>query len=417
MRRGATAASARTALALACLVGGACGPLVPDPDTYPHEGEAIGTVRESYDGALSDSMAVHTFRNIHRLFPTRVIARPTLPRGLAPSARMLPNLAIRHRDSTVDLREFMAANRVGGLLILKDGRIVTELYRYGNGPRTRWMSMSIAKSVSSTLVGAAIRDGAIRSLDDSVTRYVPSLAGSAYEGVTIRDVLMMSSGVRWTERYTDPTSDRRRLLEAQISQVPGSALAVMRSLPRAAPPGTVNTYSTGETQVLAEVLRGALKRPLAEYLSDRIWRPMGAEADARWWLDSPDGVEIGGSGISATLRDYGRFGQFILDEGIIGADTVLPPGWVREATSPKVLRGGQPLEYGYMWWPGTSVAARRDRTFSAVGIHGQYIHVNPVTRVVIVVWSAQPKPTGGAVVDEEALFDAVDAALRGTSPP
>lgn len=395
----------------------ACAPLAPSTDRYPHEREAIGTVRESYDGTLNDTLAVHTFRNIHRLFPTRAIAPSKRPHGLAPWARGLANVQVRSGDSTVELSAFLRANRVSGLLILKDGRIVSERYLLGNGPRTRWMSMSIAKSMSSTLVGAAIRDGAIRSIDDSVTRYVPSLAGSAYDGVTIRDVLMMSSGVRWSERYTDPGSDRRRLLDAQISQVPGSALDVMRSLPRAAPPGTVNTYSTGETQVLAEVLRGALKRPLAEYLSERIWRPMGAEAEARWWLDSPDGVEIGGSGVSATLRDYGRFGQFILDEGIVGTDTVLPAGWVREATSPKVLGDGKRLDYGYMWWPGTSAAARRDRAFSAQGIHGQYVYVNPVARVVIVLWSAQSTPTGGALVDETALFDAVVESIRGMPPP
>ncbi|MBK7905103.1 MAG: beta-lactamase family protein [Gemmatimonadetes bacterium] len=403
---------ARSLLALAgALVAAlaACDTIAPPPDRYPHEREAIGTVRESYDGTLSDSLAVHTFRNIHRLFPTRVIAAPRRPRALPPSARTLPAFRFSIGDSTYDLSTYMERNRVAGLLILADGRIAVERYRYGNGPRTRWMSMSIAKSVSATLVGAALRDGLIRSIDDSVTRYVPSLAGSAYEGVSIRDVLMMSSGVRWTERYTDPTSDRRRLLEAQIAQLPGGALAVMRALPRAAPPGTVNTYSTGETQVLAEVLRGALKRPLAEYLSERIWQPLGTEAEARWWLDSPDGVEIGGSGISATLRDYGRFGQFILDEGIIGTDTVLPPGWVAEATSAKFLRDGTPLEYGYMWWPATTPAGRGDRAFSAQGIHGQFLYVNPAARVVIVVWSAQPAPVGGAVIEDERVFDAIAA--------
>jgi CubicO group peptidase (beta-lactamase class C family) len=379
---------------------------------YPHSREPIGTVRESYDGALSDSLAVHTFRNIDRLFPTRTVAPAAVPRALPLSARMINGLRIADGDSTYDLRRYLELNRVTGVLVLHDGRIALERYRLGNGPRTRWMSMSIAKSISSTLVGAALQDGYIRSLDDSVTRYVPSLAGSGYDGVTVRDVLMMSSGVRWIERYTDPTSDRRRLLDAQISQVPGSALAVMRALPRAAPPGTVNNYSTGETQVLAEVLRGAVGRPLAEYLSERIWRPAGMEAEARWWLDSPDGVEIGGSGISATLRDYARFGQFVLDEGVVEGRTILPRGWMKEAGAPTRLRDGSPLDYGYMWWTAMRPEARRDGAYSAQGIHGQYVYVNPAACVVIVVWSAQPKPTGGAVVDDHAFFAAVVAALR-----
>jgi CubicO group peptidase (beta-lactamase class C family) len=224
-------------------------------------------------------------------------------------------------------------------------------------------------------------------------------------------VLMMSSGVQWNERYTDPASDRRRLLEAQISQVPGSALDVMRSLPRAAAPGTVNTYSTGETQVLAEVLRSAVGRPLAEYLSERIWRSAGMEAEALWWLDSPDGTEIGGSGISATLRDYARFGQFVLEEGVVNGVAILPRGWVKEAGAATRLRDGSVLDYGYMWWTPTHPDARRDAAFTAQGIHGQYIYVNPAARVVIVVWSAQPQPTGGAVVDDDAFFAAVVAAL------
>lgn len=401
----------RSLLTLLLLGGVACARDVREA-AYPHEQEPIGTVRESYDGTLSDSLAVNTFRNIHRLFPTRVVKPADAPPALPLAARGIDEVSFSDRDSTYDLNRYLELNKVSGLLVLHDGQIALERYRLGNGPRTRWMSMSVAKSISSTLVGAALQDGLIRSLDDSVTRYVPSLAGSAYEGVTLREVLMMSSGVQWNERYTDPTSDRRRLLEAQISQVPGSALDVMRSLPRAAAPGTVNNYSTGETQVLAEVLRSAVGRPLAEYLSERIWRPAGMEAEALWWLDSPDGTEIGGSGISATLRDYGRFGQFVLEEGLVNGVAVLPPGWMKEAAAPTRLRDGSALDYGYMWWTATHPEARRDGAYSALGIHGQYIYVNPAARVVIVVWSAQPQPTGGGVVDDEMFVAAVVAALR-----
>lgn len=406
----------RALVAGTLLCASACGAILDQDAVYPHEHEAIGSVRESYDGALSDSLAVSTFRNIHRLFPTRTVATGRVRRGLVPSAYSAAGVRFAVGDSTFDLSQYMTRNRVTGLLVLLDGRVALERFRLGNGPRTRWMSMSIAKSISSTLVGAAIRDGHIRSIDDSVTRYVPTLAGTAYEGVTIRDVLMMSSGVRWTERYTDPTSDRRRLLDAQIAQQPSGVLAVMASLPRAGAPGTAHTYSTGETQVLAEVLRGAVHRPLAEYLSERIWIPAGMDHDALWWLDSPEGTEIGGSGLSATLRDYARFGQFILDGGVIGTDTILPPGWVAEATSPKTLRDGAPLDYGYMWWPSATAQGRRDRAFAAQGIHGQWVHVNPAARVVIVVWSAQPQPTGGAAFDDEVVFDAITAALRRDSP-
>lgn len=398
-------------LSILLLGASACAHETPGA-AYPHEQEPIGTVREIYDGTLSDSFAVNTFRNTHRLFPTRAVPPAEVPRELPLAAQGINDLRFSDGDSTFDLNRYFELNRVSGLLVLHDGQIALERYRLGNGPRTRWMSMSIAKSISSTLVGIALQDGLIRSLDDSVSRYVPSLAGSAYDGVTLRDVLMMSSGARWDERYTNPASDRRRLLEAQISQIPGSALTVMWSLPRAAPPGTVHNYSTGETQVLAEVLRSAVGRPLAEYLSERIWRPAGMEAEALWWLDSPNGIEIGGSGISATLRDYARFGQFVLEEGMVDGVAFLPRAWMTEAGAPTRLRDGSVLDYGYMWWTPTRDSDRRDAAFYAEGIHGQFIYVNPAARVVIVVWSAQPKPAGGAVVDNEAFFAAVAAALR-----
>ena len=389
----------------AALVGAACRP-APPAAPYPHRAEPIGTVRQIYDGVLTPELAVNTFRNIDRLFPTRTVRASAHPFTLPPAAHPLASVSFTANGKPYDLDSYLELNRIAAVLVLQDGRIALERYRFGNTARTRWMSMSIAKSITSTLVGAALREGHIRSLSDSVTRYVPSLAGSAYDGVTVRDLLMMASGVRWNESYSDPTSDRRRLLDAQISQVPGSALALLKALPRAADPGTRNNYNTGETQVVAEVLRSAIGKPLATYLSERIWSRFGMETDAEWWLDSPDGTEIGGSGVSATLRDYGRFGLFILDNGIANGDSILPVGWVREATTPKTLRNGASLEYGYLWWPG------RDSTFMAMGIHGQYLYVNPHARVVIAAWGARPHPTEGQVIDDWTFCDAVVTALK-----
>lgn len=379
---------------------------------YPHATDSIGTVREIYDGALSPELAVNTFRNIDRLFPTGEVLPGAAPRALPPAARPLAGVTFTDSTGTHTLDDYLEGNRVAALLVLKDGAVALERYRFGNGPRTRWMSMSIAKSITSTLIGAAIQDGFIASVDDPVTRYVPTLAGSAYDGVTIRQVLTMTSGAHWDETYTDPRSDRRRLLEAQIAQQPGAALELIARLPRAAAPGTRHNYSTGETQVAAELLRGAVKRPLSTYLSERIWRPMGMERAARWWLDAPGGIEIGGSGISATLRDYGRLGLFLLDDGVIDGVRHLPEGWLREATSARRLPDGSPLAYGYLWWVPQTPASRRDGAYSAEGIHGQFLYINPAARVVIVVWSAQPRPTGGAVHEDWTVFDAITAAVR-----
>jgi len=408
------AARLMAAAAVACVVALAGPPTLVAQSSYPHEGEPIGNVRQIYDGVLSPEMAVNTFRNIHRLFPSRRIAASTRPRPLRTAAQPLGPITFMDDGERYDLDGFMEANRVAAALVLQHGEVLLERYRFGNTERTRWMSMSVAKSVTSTLFGAALQDGYIMSLDDPVTGYVPKLMGTAYDGVTVRDVLMMASGVRWSETYTDPASDRRALLEAQIAQTPGGAVEVMSHLTRAAPRGTVNRYSTGETQIAGEVLYRALGGPLSDYLHDKIWQPYGMEADAYWWLESPDGVEIGGSGFSAVLRDYGRLGQFILDDGVIDGERVLPEGWVEEAGSPKTLVGGAPLDfYGYLWWTDTSEQGRRDGAFSGEGIHGQFLYINPTVDLVIVLWTAAPHPTQGRPVDEWAFFGAVADALRG----
>lgn len=376
--------------------------------------EPIGTVRQMYDGALTPDLAVSTFRHIDRLFPTRTVAHGDTVLALPPADRPMNGLKFVSRGRRWDLVDYLAVNRVAGLLVLKNGRIALETYQYGNTPQTRWMSMSIAKSITSTLIGAAIQQGKIAGIDDPVTRYVPVLAGSAYEGVSIRDILLMTSGVRWNEAYTDPASDRRRLLEVQIAGQPGAALDLMRRLPRAAVPGTVNNYNTGETLVAGEVVHNAVQVSLCEYLGERIWRPFGMESDATWWLASADGIEIAGSGFSATLRDYARFGLFILGGGRIGSEQVLPPGWTTEAGSPKVLKNGKKLDYGYFWWPATPTPATPDPqgAFMAEGIFGQYLYLNPKESVVVVVWSAQSKPEGMDIIDNRDFFGAVAASLR-----
>ncbi|MBR7801201.1 beta-lactamase family protein [Undibacterium sp. FT137W] len=377
---------------------------------YPHQREAIGTVREMYDGSLSTATAVSTFRNIHRLFPSATIPKSNKPFPLKAAAKPLSSFVFTDRGRQVSLDQYLELNQIAGLLILKDRQIYLERYRFGNTEKTRWMSMSIAKSITSTLIGAALKQGKIKSLQDPVVKYVPELKTSAYANVSIRDVLTMSSGVRWNETYTDLRSDRRRLLEAQIAQKPGAALAVLQQLPRQAEPGTLFNYNTGETQVAAQVLRNAVGMPLSQYLGERIWSRFGMEAEASWWLDSPNGVEIGGSGMSATLRDYGRFGLFMLAGGLADNEMILPTAWTYEATTPKALKNGELIPYAYLWWPVVTRDGLRDGAYSAIGIHGQYLYINPKQNMVIVVWGAQTRPVGGAQINDQAFFSAVSLA-------
>ena len=384
----------------------------PSP-ANPHAGDSIGTVREMYDGRLSPDVATNTFRNIDRLFPSRTVARGTSVRPLTSSVTPLTGMACASGGRTFTLDEYMRLNRVSGLLVLKNGQVALERYALGNTAQTRWMSMSIAKSITSTLIGVALAEGRIGSLDDSVTKYVPRLIGSAYAGVTVRQVLMMASGVQWDETYTNPASDRRRLLEAQIAQMPGAAMSLMATLPRAAVPGTRFNYSTGETLIAGEVVRGAVGMPLAAYLSEKLWKPLGMESDATWWLDSPEGHEIAGSGIMATLRDYARFGQLFLEGGVIGARRILPEGWTIEAGSPKQRADGRTQPYGYMWWPTEAAAGSINAgSFAAQGIFGQAIYINPREHVVIVQTAAQVAPSGGEVVNADDCFAALTSALE-----
>ena len=374
--------------------------------------EEIGTVRQIYDGALYPDIAVRTFRNIDRLFPTRTVKHGNHVYPLPRAERPLQKLEFQSGGKRYDLYDYLALNRVSGLLVLKNGRIACEHYELGNDEHTRWMSMSVVKSITSTLVGVALKDGYIHSLDDPVTLYLPRLKRSGYDGVTVRNVLQMASGVKWDETYTNPASDRRHMLELQLAGKPESILQFMSTLPRAGEPGSIWNYNTGETFLAGELVHAAVKRPLAKYLSERIWGNYGMESDATWWLESADGQEIGGSGLSATLRDYGRFGLFFLNAGAVGINTILPAGWMGEAGSSKVI-GGKKINYGYMWWiPDAAANPVHQGAFYASGIFGQSIYIHPAEKVVIVVWSARPKPTGTDTINDEDFFAAVVGALH-----
>lgn len=384
----------------------------PAAATYPHEEEPVGSVRQVYDGALMPDLQANTFRNIDRLFATRTVRRGPDVHPLPESDAPLESLAFSVDGVEYDLYDYVSLNRISGLLVIKDGEIAYETYQLGNTEATRWMSMSVVKSITATLVGAALRDGDIDSIDDPVTRYVTALEDTAYDGVSVRQLLMMASGVDWNETYTDPASDRRRLLEAQIAQEPGGMLEVMAGLSRAAPPGTRWNYSTGETQVVAELVRAATGRNLADYLAEKIWIPYGMESEATWWLESPGGVEVGGSGLSATLRDYGRFGLFLLEGGIVNGEPVLPDGWLADATTSKRVNG-EVVDYGYMFWPvPDDEDPVHDGAFEASGIFGQELYINPAEGVVIAIWSARPKPLGKTTVPDRAFYKAACEALR-----
>jgi CubicO group peptidase (beta-lactamase class C family) len=374
----------------------------------------IAGLQQMFDGAMLPDVAVESFSHSDKLLPVRVVHRGGPARALPRRVKPFPEIRYEDHGRHVDLYDYLAINRVAGLLVLKDGQIAFEDYELGTGADTHWLSFSMAKSVASTLVGAALADGFISSLDDPVVRYVPALKGGVYESVSIRQILTMSSGVRWNETYTDPKSDRRKVLELQITPKPGAILRYMSALPRAAAPGSIWNYSTGETYVLGAVVEGATHRPLAEYLSQKIWSQAGMEYDATWWTDGNNGIAWAGSGLGATLRDYGRFALMVADKGRLNGRAIVPDGWFDEAGASHHI-GGKTVNYGYMWWIPPQTDPVDIGAFKAWGIFGQFMYINPRERLVIVVLSARSKPVDDQThieLDDDTFFSAVAKALH-----
>lgn len=309
-------------------------------------------------------------------------------------------------DLGLDLDAYMASQRHAGLIILVDGQIRKEQYALGFDASKRWTSFSVAKSFTSTLVGAAVKDGAIKSLDDDVTLYIPALKGSGYDGVTVRQVLTMTSGVRWNEDYEDPKSDVALFNLQQPVAGEDVTVSYLKTLPRAAEPGTTWNYNTGETNLIGVLVSSATGKSLSDYLSEKIWQPYGMEQDAIW-LTGPTGHEISGCCISASLRDYARLGEFIRGGAVAGGEAVVPDDWVGLATIKKAPIGIEGRGYGYQWW------TYDDGSYAAQGIFGQGIFIDPKRKLVIASNGNWPKATDPETQGEprQRFYQAVQAAV------
>ena len=279
---------------------------------------------------------------------------------------------------------FMAANRNTGLLVMKNGTVLAERYQYDRKPEHRFASMSMAKTLVAMLVGIAIEEKKIASVDDTADKYVPELKGHPYGETRLRHLLTMSSGVRFTERY-DGTDDMSVMMNKTFfHEGPGGVDTVMSFRERAAPAGTRFAYASAETQVLGLVLRAAVGKTLAEYLSEKIWQPMGAEFDATWNTDA-GGHELAFCCINATLRDYARVGLMLSNDGAIDGRQIIPAAWVKAATTPEaphlqVGRATQFNGYGYQTW----LISPRTRRFALLGVRGQGVYVDPDAKLVVV---------------------------------
>ena len=309
------------------------------------------------------------FRGLDRLpvlAGSRLIAPAAVPLPL-PSGKPL---------TIPGIDQYMASQRSAGIVILQDGKLRFERYGLGFDAKGRWTSFSVAKSFTSTLVGAALQDGAIKNLEDKVSAYVPDLKGSAYDDVTVRELLTMSSGVRWNEDYEDPASDVSRFITAKPDPGVDAIVSYLRKLPRAHPPGTVWHYNTGETNLIGVLVSSATKKPLAQYLQEKIWQPAGMEQQATWLLGLT-GHEIAGCCIQAGTRDFARFGLFVLAGAKAGDKQIVPADWFAQATVKQKEIGEPGRGYGFQWW------SYDDGSVAAKGIFGQGIFIDPKHKLVI----------------------------------
>lgn len=347
----------------------------------------------------SPEQKVAGFRNIDRVFWTRSVPAGTDVLPLPLNIADMSSVKARHNDTHVSLDQFIKQAHVAGILVLKNGEIAHEHYALGNTPDSKWMSFSVTKSIVSLLVGAAIKDGYIESLDEPVSNYLPRLKGSAYDQASIRHIMQMSSGVAWDENYADPNSD--------INNMPFDPRELFQFLgnkPVTAKPGEQFNYNTAETNLVGALLRAAIGNNLSTYLGSTIWQPFGMQADAVWMLSSADGGEAGGCCLSATLRDYGRLGLFAMNNGQLpDGRSALPDGWMEQSTTPSKAFGG----YGYLWW------LQEDGAFHADGIFGQSIYVNPAEQLVIALQSARDDADHDSDWDLQwAMIEAIETALR-----
>jgi CubicO group peptidase (beta-lactamase class C family) len=368
----------------------------------PCVGAAYVNEQRCLVGALSD---------FDKLFPARVVA----PKATVLLGRAAAEPAIRYAfaGQTLTLDQYLDFHPVTGFLIAKGDTILVERYQYGRTDTQRLASFSMAKTIVALLIGIAVQEGAIRSIAEPAEAYVPGLKGSEYGRTPIKALLQMSSGVAFREVYTDPTSDIATLARLTLGQDPGGSLpAVKRFNTRLAPPGQRFHYASAETSVLGLVLAHATRRTIADYAREKLWEPLGAEAEATWNMDAM-GQEVTFAYFNAVLRDWARLGLMLAHDGMWAGKRIVPREWLLASTTiaPQEghLRLGAPWSgYGYQTW----LVAGNRRMFALRGYRGQFVIVDPEAKLVLVQTAAR---TGSdPIADREllALWAAVTSRLR-----
>ena len=350
---------------------------------------------------LDNDVSSLAFRSMDTLFTTRTVARGG------------PVWALPHDDHPLDVgyswqgqrytaQQFLERTYTNALLVMKNGRVISEIYRNATTERTRFIGWSMTKSVTSVLIGCALAEGHIDSLDTPISRYLPELKGGGYEGVSIRQVMQMRSGVDYEERYDfeHPGRAAGNHIAALVKNVARFADAA-RTLPRIHEPGTHFQYKTIDTAVLGWLVERVTQGSVAAYTARCLWEPLGAEADGFYIMDGAPGVgrEFSGAGFNATLRDFARIGQMMLDGGVANGRRIVSADWVRQSTRPTGPDRNPIGGYGLQWW-----TVGDGEAYSAIGLQGQFIYVNPRTRTVVVKLSYFPPGDDSPLLGETLAF-------------
>src|SRR5262247_1759855 len=331
---------------------------------------------------------VGSMSHYDQVFPARPVAAGAKTRPLRRSESE-PAIRYMYQSQMSGLADYLARNRTTGLLILKDNTVLVERYQYDRRPEQRLVSHSMAKTIVAMLVGVALSEGKIQSLDDRSEKYVSELKGTPYGQTALRHLLSMSSGVQFAEGYTGNSGLATLFRLSALGESEGGPATITPFRTRERAPGERFHYSSAETQVLGLVVRAATGKALAEYLSEKIWQPMGAEADASWIVDK-GGYEVAYIGVNARVRDYARLGMLLANDGALDGRPIIPASWVREATTPPAAQfepgqTGSAFGYGYQTWilPGDK------RQFVLRGLRGQAVFVDPKSKLVMVHTAAR----------------------------
>ncbi|MGB5325484.1 MAG: serine hydrolase [Pseudomonadales bacterium] len=339
------------------------------------------------DRIVANFLHMEDHVEVHRVAPS---SKPVLLQRSAATV-MIPETFLSHGTS-INTQAFLQQTGSTGMMILRGGAIAYQQYWQGMRPDSTHISYSVAKSFTSALIGIAIADGLIGSVDDPVTKYLPALANSGYANTTLADCLQMSSGTSFDENYAVADSDIFRY--QKYFALGGSTAEFIGELLSERESGTYNKYNSMDAQVAGMVLRAALgERTVADYMQEKLWEPIGASHEAQWLIDSDD-MELTLGGLNATLSDYARFGQLFLQRGNWRGVQVIPASWIALSTTPHAPhllpgrdnpKSNKPYGYSYLWW---TPIERFGDDFFASGIYNQFIYINPAKQMVIAKTSA-----------------------------